>query len=279
MTEINIKGVDYTPVELGELMGKLLNDFAEAPQPAPAARNPTGKGLLIWQLRVVGTDPVALAAKCKDLNLAWVSIKVVDGINSFNDAYIAPTITELRKVGIDVWGWGYTYGNNPVAEGSATATILNSLDVSGYMIDAEGQYDRSMMGPTATAYVNNIRAKYGKPLGLCSYRYPNLHNNFPWNQFLAQIDFHCPQVYWIQAVGDTVSGYQLGRSYNQLQALKVLPFIPIGTIVKDDFSAWVPSVPQIQNFSDTAKQLNLPGYGYYDLDSGLPQLLDVIKSQ
>lgn len=279
MTTINIKNKDYTPAEFGSLLGTLLNNFINEPI-IPQVRYPLGKGILIWNLN---PNYLQTIDKLVGLGIKWVAPKVVNAVNAYNSIYIKQFIIECRKAGIDVWGWGYTFGVQPEMEGNATAKIINDLDISGYFIDAEGQYDVPNSAQPALLYINALvrqNDKLGKkPLGLCSYRYPSLHGNFPWSTFLPFMDFHIPQVYWIQAVSDIQPGYQLGRSYAQLQALKQLPFIPIGTVVKDDNSPWVPTPAQITNFGNTVKQMNLPGFGYYDLDSAIQNLLDVVKEQ
>lgn len=275
MTTINIKNKDYTPYEFGQLLGSLLEKFIDEPE-APKLRYPVGKGVLIWKL---DTNYLHTVDTLVGLGMKWVAPKIVNGASEFNSLYNKSFIAECRRFGIDVWGWGYTYGINPTNEGLQTAEIINRLDVSGYFIDVEGQYDKPGTLPTAQAYTSNLKPNTNKPLGLCSYRYPNLHTNVPWKTFLDICDFHIPQVYWIQAVSDIQPGYQLQRSYTQLQALKQLPYIPVGTIVKDDNSAWVPTPAQITNFGNTVKQMNLPGFGYYDLDSGLENLLEIIKGQ
>jgi hypothetical protein len=255
-----------------------LEIVPEVPIPIPSQRYPQGKGILIWNL---DTNYVQTVDKLIGLGVKWVAPKVVNALNQYNANFINSFITECRKAGIDVWGWGYTFGVNAEGEGGATAKIINNLDISGFFIDAEGQYDVAGSNTFAGQYINAlVRLNVGKkPLGLCSYRYPSVHGNFPWSTFLPFMDFHIPQVYWIQGVTDSTPGYQLGKSYAQLQALKHLPYIPIGTIVKDDNSAWVPTPAQVTNFGNTVKQMNLPGFGYYDLDSGIQNLLDVVKIQ
>jgi len=246
------------------------------PMHLPQTNYPLGKGILIWNL---DSNYLSTVDKLVGLNIKWVSVKVVNAVNAYNSVYIKQFIVECRRAGIDVWGWGYSFGVNPANEGLQTAKIINDLDISGYFMDIEGEYDRVDMLSTAQAYTNNLKPNTQKPLGLCSYRYPSLHTNVPWKTFLDISDFHIPQLYWIQATSDIAPGYQLGRSYIQLQAIKQLPFIPIGTVVKDDGSLWIPSVAQITNFGNTVKQMNLPGFGYYDLDSGIQNLLDVVKGQ
>lgn len=275
MTTINIKNKDYTPAEFGALLGDLLNNFIDEPV-LPKPRYPLGKGILIWNLNSNLSQTVD---KLVGLGVKWVSVKVVNAVNPYNSIYIHQFITECKKAGIDIWGWGYTFGVNPGTEGLETSKIINDLDILGYFIDVEGQYDKLGMVPAAQAYTNGLKPNTNKPLGMCSYRYPSLHTNVPWSTFLNICDFHIPQVYWIQATSDIQPGYQLGRSYTQLQALKQLPYIPIGTVVKDDNSPWVPTPAQIINFGNTVKQMNLPGFGYYDLDSGLSNLLEVVKGQ
>jgi len=245
-------------------------------EPAPKQRYPLGKGILICNLN---NNYLQTIDKLVGLGVEWVAPKIVNAVSEFNSQWNRVFIQECRKNGIDVWGWGYTYGVNSEKEGLNTAHILNDLDVSGYFIDAEGEYDQPNTTIIAQAYINNLRGNTQKPLGLCSFRYPSLHGNVPWKVLLDGCDFHIPQVYWIQATSEIAPGFQLGKSYNQLQAIKQLPFVALGTVVKDDGSPWVPTPNQITNFYNTAKQMNLPAYSYYDMDSALPNLLEVVRLQ
>lgn len=248
-----------------------------APKPIPTPqRYPQGKGLLIWNLN---KDYLSTVDRLVGLGIKWVAPKVVNAANSYNAQWIIPFIIECRKAGIDVWGWGYTYATNSLKEAQSTINIVNGLDISGYFIDVEGEYDKPNTAGAATTYITTLRAGTQKPLGLCSYRYPNLHLNVPWKIFLDNVDFHIPQVYILQAVSDIASSFQMGKSYIQLKTLKELPYIPIGTICKDDNSAWIPTEAQTKDFYyNGVVKLQLSGYGFYDLDSGLPNLLSVIKT-
>ena len=70
-----------------------------------------GKGMFLWKAWTCeGGDPVKIAATSKAAGLSHVIIKVADGTMTYNGAYAALLVAELRKVGIEAWGFQYIYG-------------------------------------------------------------------------------------------------------------------------------------------------------------------------
>ena len=223
--------------------------------------------MFVWMLSAcAGGDPLALAAKAKAAGFSWVALKVQDGTNIYQPDLLAPAISALRAAGIAVWGWGYLYGATflgaSIAAREAAITIKCFEDylIDGFLIDAEHQYKRTNARAWAATYMAAVRAALPKVrLGLCSYRYPSLHPQLPWREFLAYCDFHAPQVYWALAHNP---GDQLRRSVRELTALKALPVAPVGAAYKEH--TWAgPTVAELNEFDNTAKALMLPGVSYW----------------
>jgi len=236
------------------------------------ANYPTGKGVLIWKLgSCAGGDPVALAEKAVAAGFAWVAIKVQNWASVYQPSLLAPAIRELKARGIKVWGWGYLVGANSagvsiaVAEANTTIRVLKDYLLEGFFIDAEGQYKRLGATIWADTYVKAVRKELPiTPLGLCSYRFPNVHPELPWSQFLAGCDFHAPQVYWEFAHNPCP---QLATSVTQLKARKDLPIIPVGSCYSRGLPSspdyWAVTVDDLNAFDACAKDLHLPGISWW----------------
>lgn len=247
-------------------------------------RIPKGKGMLIWQLaKTAGGNMKLMAEQAKDAGFKWVSIKVVENGNLYNPTLINDAVKELRAVGISVRGWGYIYPTNVIAQAQKTAKIVNDLGLDGYEMDIEQEWKVGNLVTQATQYAQTLKLNLNPyvGIGLCSYRYPNLHP-LPWKEFLAVCDYHAPQVYWAGATTDTAPQGQLVKSHDQLIALKNIPFVPIGVSAPMPIGTvvWKPTVAQLNNFYMASLQ---SGYamGYYDWTSAFaePTWWNAIKAQ
>ena len=202
--------------------------------------HPTGKGMLIWDITACSFAshlPGPLAPLLPS-SLSWVAIKVTDGILPFapyqkSKTYppiLANTIKAFKDAGIVVWGWGYTYGVNDLHAQSEAFTAVEAVNrhtLAGFLIDAESQYKQPGAFSWASHYMDTLCEELPSvPIGLCSYRFPSLHREFPWDAFLPRCDFHAPQVYW---EGAHTPGAQLERSIRELTGKRYLPIIPIGS--------------------------------------------------
>ena len=228
-----------------------------------------GKGMMIWQLvACAGASMKNLAQRAKEAGMSWVAIKVVDGTGLFKDnlALLGKAITFLEAAGIEVYGWGYARGADwfrrtvAAAEALAAVQAIRTYHLAGYLIDAEGEYKRWGSASWAAQYMTVLKTSLpaNYPTGLCSYRYPSLHPELPWKEFLAGCSFHAPQVYWMSAHNP---GYQLERSVRELQALKNMPVIPIGSAFHEN--GWTPYVSDLNQFNHQAKALGLGGLGWW----------------
>ncbi len=239
---------------------------------------PTGKGIFIWQLlRCAGGDPVHLANLALELGLSWVAIKAADGTVDFNQGpggdwrgpnLLPGAVSALRAAGIKVAGWQYIYGANwlkqTIAAREAERAIanINRFNFDCWLIDPESEYKRTGAAAWANTYMTALRAACPSvSIGLCSYRYPTLHPELPWAEFLRRTDFHAPQVYWIQ---NHNPGAQLRRSVSELLALKAIPVVPVGSAYYDPGYKWGPTVAEINEFDATAHELNLPGVTWWE---------------
>jgi hypothetical protein len=239
---------------------------------------PVGKGIFIWRLAVcAGGDMSLLANMSVNAHLQWVAIKAADGTDNFNQGsppswggpnLLPDAINKLRAVGIRVWLWQYIYGANWLGQSIAAAEAQKAVEnigrfnPDGWLIDPEKEYKRNGAAAWTDTYMNMVRASCPTiPIGLCSYRFPTLHPELPWHNFLRHCDFHAPQVYWILAHNP---GDQLRRSVRELQALANLPVVPVGSAYYDTGFKWQPTVAEINEFDQVAHALNLPGITWWE---------------
>jgi hypothetical protein len=233
--------------------------------------HPIGKGMLIWDLTSCcngNTD--SLVTQSLLSGFSWISLKITNGILPFSPydhqstypALLSRTTKALQGAGISVWGWGYTYGVSDLyAQSEATAVVeaMYTHTLDGFLIDAESEYKKPGAYNWAMHYMDILRRDLpDTPLGLCSYRFPSLHREFPWNAFVPRCDFHAPQVYW---EGSHTPGAQLERSIRELTAKRYLPIIPIGAAYTT--GTWSPTVADLDEFNAKALSVSLPGCGWW----------------
>lgn len=227
----------------------------------------TGKQLFIWKINEIeGGDPVAIALKAKTAGYAGVNVKIIDGKATMNGDKIALLIQECKARGIKVSLWGYFYGvspNNAQAEANAAAALINKYYLDGidtFLIDVEEEYKASGSKTWATAFMSTLKGAISPliNLGLCSYRFPSVHPEIPWAEFLQYCNFHAPQVYWEQSSNPAE---QLQQSYNELIALKNIPFFPAGAAYCH--AGWCATPAQAVAFADKAMSMGLKGITYW----------------
>lgn len=252
---------------------------------------PKGKGLFLWQVRMVqglypDDEEQALAAKTGKVSgskllpqsqvidpivqaalamrLDWVAPKVSNGIFKYNrrwtglkyvDDILPPLIKAFQDAGIKVHGWQYIYGWPGFAKRYAQQAIDRAiqLNLDGFMINAEHEYKDQP--EEAFAYATHLRAGLpDMPIGLSSYRYPSYHREFPFWQFLDVCDYHSPQVYWL---GSHNPREQLEQSIKELTAIKDLPVVPAGLAYSEGGFA-PPTVAEMDEFHQAVLDFGLP---------------------
>jgi hypothetical protein len=236
-----------------------------------------GKGFFIWKIPSCEEGQAHLiAALASQARLSYVLIKIADtnyAYNVVNGVDLVPAVAAaLRARRIQVWGWHYVRGDNPVGEADKAIQRVQELGLDGYVIDAEGEYKEPGKAEAARKFMSRLR--YGlpdTPVALCSYRFPSYHPQLPWREFLEKCDLNMPQVYWMQAHNP---GEQLNRSVGEFQALVPFrPLHPVGAAFQQ--SGWQSTSNEVRDFLDTAKGLNLSSSSFYSWDSSRASLPEV----
>ena len=227
-----------------------------------------GKGFMIWKVRDCESGNVAsIASEALQSGLTHVMIKIADGTSSYNidsgvDKALA-LVNQLHAVGIEAWGWHYVYGYDPTGEAQKAVSRVQELNLDGYIIDAEVEYKLPGRDEDATTFMNVLRASLPNlPVGLTSFRFPTIHAEFPWEEFLEKCNYNMPQVYWIYADNP---GEQLQRSYNEFLAISPnRPIVPIGPMF--NYGDWKPTTGETTEFLNKAKELNMPAASFFTWD-------------
>lgn len=226
----------------------------------------TGKGMMIWQLsRVEKASTIVSLAKAA--GFTHVLIKIADGSYTYNvdkttgKDLVPEVVDALHANGIQAWGWHYVYGNSPTGEAQIAIKRVKQLDLDGYVIDAEGEYKTSGRDVAAATFMSTLRASLpNTPIALCSYRWPTLHPQLPWKQFLEKCDYNMPQVYWQDAHNPAA---QLKRCVTEFKAMTPFrPIVPTGPVYK--YASWEPTSADISEFLTTAKELELSAANFFE---------------
>lgn len=233
-----------------------------------------GKGWYIWQLYApeIGS-PAQLAGLAAGSGVTHLLVKVANGIAPFNLVnvngqtvdLVPELIAECRRVGIQVWGWQYVYGIDPANEARIALKRCNELDLSGFIVDAEGEYKKAGAA-AAERYMHDLRAGLpGLPIALSSFRWPSVHPEFPWDAFAKHVDLMMPQVYWVQANNPANQLEQSVLEYSRRWGS--LPYIPTGAAYHED--GWQSTPEQITAFYNKVKDMGLPACNFWEWANAL----------
>ena len=228
---------------------------------------PAGKGLYVWNIIDM---PDMWVDKFQAMGITWIAVKVADGVNSSNvrkmsgggtvDDILEPFVKAARLGGMQVFGWQYVYGFNPLDEADKAARRTEEFKLDGFIIDAEHQY----YGKYAQAHQYSTMLRQlmpDVPIGLSTYRFPVIHPTLPYEEFLDICDFNAPQVYW----NEGKSRQELETSYEQYENIKSLPFIPAGrAYYGEGFPK--PTPAETVDFLTTAQELGCPAAFFWSAD-------------
>lgn len=220
-----------------------------------------GKGFFIWKVHECQggrINDIVLAAVAAGIK--HIYIKIADGATGYNGD-VAALVAALQAVGIEVWGWQYVYGFNPQAEARMAARRIRESGVTGFIVDAEGEFKVPEGAQLARAYMVTLRAEVGPefPLALSSYRYPVYHPQFPFETFLEFCDLNFPQVYWLLSHDPANQLARCIREYNDLRIVR--PMVPTGAAWRQ--GRWQPSTKDIHDFLAAAEEHGLAGASFW----------------
>lgn len=242
-----------------------------------------GKGFFIWKIQgCENGNGGAITSVARQTGLSHILIKVADGTYSYNVTSNGQDLAlELARTlsagGIQVWGWHYLYGDDPIGEANKAIQRLNQIALDGYVLDVEREYKSPGKGQAATTFMTRMRTAFPNlPIALCSYRFPSYHPQIPWKEFLERCDLNMPQVYWQNAHNPSD---QLIRSVNEFKSLSPYrPILPVGSAFRS--GAWAATPEDVVQFLQTAQSLNLSAANFWEWSNCrqyLPAVWDAIR--
>lgn len=226
-----------------------------------------GKGFFIWKIRQSENGDIqAISNTAARDGLTHVFIKIADGAYSYNidpsGVDLVPGLVQaLHKNDIQVWGWQYIYGKDPIGEANKAIQRISQCQVDGFIIDVEKEYKEPGKKIAAEKYIDRFRAAFPDlPVGLSSYRFPSYHPQVPWSEFLEMCNFNMPQVYWVKSHNPAD---QLSRCVQEFQAITPYrPIIPTGSAFKS--GGWQSTPEDVTLFLETAQKLNLTAANFWE---------------
>jgi hypothetical protein len=230
-----------------------------------------GKGYYMWQLpHCDGGIPENIAWRVKNAGLSHVLIKIADGPNwKYNYDYqtktdlIPPVANALREIGVQVWGWHYIRGDDPLGEARIAVNRMTELALDGYTMDPEWEYKAPGKDAAARAYLEELRSGLkNTPVALSTYRFPKWHPEFPFVDFLRGCDINMPQVYFEGAHNPEHQIDLCIQQYMEIQP--ALPIIPTVSTYASD--TWRPTPDEITRFLQHAKNLGLTAVNAWSYD-------------
>lgn len=245
----------------------------------------TGIGMYAWRLNTCeGGNVDALCEVAAGAKLSHILSKIANWTSKYNTSVSLPRYSEgLQALGIQHFGWHYVAGEDPKGEARLAAEQIRYSKVSAYVIDAESEYKLPKRAENARVFLAELRSLIGNfPIGLSSYRYPSLHKEFPWKEFLSGVDFVMPQVYW---QGSTNSGVQLKRSLAEFKMMeskygyRPISIYPTGAAYREH--GWQAKPKEITEFLQTALDLGLPAVNFWEWwhsRTALPENFQAIQS-
>ena len=180
---------------------------------AVGRRPPRGKGVFVRDVRHGGT-PEKMAATCRALGLAWVTIALAWQYENAPTKFyhvdeIPAYASALRSAGIRVRLWAWPVPGKAAELTSAYRWVAARVRLEGFDLNPEAPYQGAKLS-TAHADLDRLQT-LGVPLSCVSYGAPiSWHPRFPWEAW-ARCDVGMPELY------DT--GHKWGSDHQEATAV------------------------------------------------------------
>ena len=145
-------------------------------------KSPQGKGFFIWRIpNCEKGDAQRIADLAHEAQLTHVLIKVAESVHSYNvyeGVDLVPAVArKLQERGIEVWGWHYIRGENPIGEANKAIERVKTLQLDGYVLDAEGPYKQRGKAAPAKKFMDRLREGLPDTRITCIFIYDNCSDN------------------------------------------------------------------------------------------------------
>jgi len=228
-----------------------------------------GKGVYLWNIKdTEGGDPEQIAQVAAEAGLQHVLIKIADRTYPFNVRggvdLVPPLVIALRKRNISPVAWHYVYGDDPIGEADVGTYRALALGFDGYIIDAEVEYKHKY--DRAIKFMTRVNSNLDgrMPTYLSSFRFPDLHPEFPWDEFLSRVTYNMPQIYWLGAHNPVE---QLARCVREFGSgsYPIKPLLPTGAAYRDNTIDWQATPEEVTAFMGAALLQDFPAVNFWEM--------------
>lgn len=137
------------------------------------------------------------AMKNAGMSHAWVRIHGKTPYSGSAKTKIQTFIADLKAAQINVAGWGWCNGDDPVAEANMAAGELASYGLSDYIADIEqGVHGANWTPQEIKDFCTQIRTKITAGFGITTFPLIDWHEPQLMQAALPFVDMFNPQVYW-----------------------------------------------------------------------------------
>jgi hypothetical protein len=157
-----------------------------------------GLAIWIWELdKCEGGNLAAIVAKARVSGVSSVIVKA--GEEAANGQVTAALVATFRTAGIEPAIWWYCRPKDFDAQLGMLKALQDRCGVTGFVMDAEAEWDTPDNRPAATQFAARLRAELGPDAWLADapWSRPVKHGGFfPYAQFGAVMNARMPQFYW-----------------------------------------------------------------------------------
>ncbi|HZQ99000.1 MAG TPA: hypothetical protein VFC93_09310 [Chloroflexota bacterium] len=158
-------------------------------------RKMTGLGMFIWYVSGAEAGRAdAICARARAVGLSYVLVKCGDGAQPWRQ-FTPELVAALKAGGLEVYGWGYCYGDDVGGE-LAVAERCLAAGADGYVADVEAEYEGKWREAERFADgLADLRARHGSLIGYSPLPVVDYHQSLPYAQLNRVADVVLPQFY------------------------------------------------------------------------------------
>lgn len=157
------------------------------------------KGVWIWELAKLPRDYLE---RLKKQGVGRVFLKTYDGKSKGDGIWrfqaTAVIVETFKRAGIEVWGWGYHYGDS-VAEDFEAVRFTKAIGCAGYVLDVEQEFKAKSTHANLEALLERCEKELTSSefiLGFTSFGHAGFHSEIPWKLLYSFCDVSLPQIYY-----------------------------------------------------------------------------------
>lgn len=155
------------------------------------------RGVWIWYLSKIRKDHISAL---KDSQVTRIYLKVLDGRSQnvfWNFQCSEEIIRRFNKSGIEVYGWGYHYGDSNIKDELDAIERAIDAGIAGYVFDLEAEVEDKKKHKNVEKLMKSCRPLFKNGnMGYTSFGHPGFHKDVPWKILNKYCDFAKPQIYF-----------------------------------------------------------------------------------